>query len=455
MTHRYHLLITPSLASGNVIVERIGSAAWLLPWSTGRSRHRATIVIGAALRRLRIDGWIVRVQLVALDLDQQLAEWACLIVAREVASGLPPTFDWVAARTCSADIALLPVQHSIVETISADLEGLDDTNDAAFVGSPSWLARLREWADAALAPSGAQITAVEQYRATPGVAVLGFHTNGPDVFVRASRVGGPASARALSVLHAALGPYAPEVLAIDEARGWLLTACARGRPLSSADDAPLPAVVRALAHAGRMLAGSVPALVATGVPIVNFVEMEHDLSGLLAMLENRPTLCRREELDEARLALAALCREWRDSACPPFWCHGDPAPQNIFVDGDQISFIDLERSFIGPPALGLQLLLEGLADVGLGLADVKIDDARLRRTLPLAARTSRVLRSWLDLKDTPAKVASGEIRCPLEPLLERGALTLVRRLLGRSPLGDLGRGAPEQHAGADRDRAIA
>jgi hypothetical protein len=91
----------------------------------------------------------------------------------------------------------------------------------------------------------------------------------------------------------------------------------------------------------------------------------------------------------------------------------------------------------------------------LGLADVKIDDARLRRTLPLAARTSRVLRSWLDLKDTPAKVASGEIRCPLEPLLERGALTLVRRLLGRSPLGDLGRGAPEQHAGADRDRAIA
>ncbi|MGC5167893.1 phosphotransferase [Luteimicrobium sp. DT211] len=160
----------------------------------------------------------------------------------------------------------------------------------------------------------------------------------------------------------------PDVLALDEERGWVLLADARIRPIAGAEAAE---GLRALARRQRAWIGRTDALRAAGCPDRGPATLADDLAASLEDLELATELAPVRGLDgteRARLrallpAFADLCREAEDDGAPLTLLHGDCHPGNVGVrDDGSVCILDWSDAAVGHPFVDVDVWLSHVAD---------------------------------------------------------------------------------------------
>jgi hypothetical protein len=218
------------------------------------------------------------------------------------------------------------------------------------VASDGWRREAGEWITAELDRAGRQVTGdIEQRRVRPWATQLVVPTDQGLVWFKAncpSAAFEPAVHQRLSQLE----PHEVEApLAIDAARGWMMTAD-RGLTLGDSHDASVQDwqdVVARAARLQRQLAGHGAVLVGDGLPDCSPATVPARYAWLIDQLTclgpDHPSHLTADEagslrsrsrvVDEAVEALLA-------APLPPSLQHGDLHPRNVFATPDGLRFFD-------------------------------------------------------------------------------------------------------------------
>jgi aminoglycoside phosphotransferase len=226
---------------------------------------------------------------------------------------------------------------------------------------PGWFAEATEWmlesARASdLEPRG-RPEVVEQWSLS---SVLRLETDAGHVYLKAIFPlfwHEPVLTRALAGSHPEL---VPEVLALDESRGWMLLRELRGKPLGNAPLERWAAGVRLLAHIQRAWVGRDDELRALGA---------HDrtLSGLATELRDLGETAGLDAPDRTRYAeaLPELHRRLdalAESELPETLVHGDFHPWNLMLDGDELCIFDWSDACVASPFFDLPTFVSRAPD---------------------------------------------------------------------------------------------
>ncbi|HYL40566.1 MAG TPA: phosphotransferase [Candidatus Binatus sp.] len=145
----------------------------------------------------------------------------------------------------------------------------------------------------------------------------------------------------------------PRVLAVDDARGWLLTADA-GVAVGSLGNSP-EIWLRALPRYAELQVGETPRAadhLAHGVPDLRLERLSAELAGLVASdVPLRPRDANRLRRFEPRFG--ELCGDLRAAGVGETVQHDDLHLNGLFVRGDELRFLDWGDASIGHPFFSL------------------------------------------------------------------------------------------------------
>lgn len=266
-----------------------------------------------------------------------------------------------------------------------------------------WLDTVQLWIDYTLAAHGLQRTSdVEQLHIRPWSTVLRVPTTDGCCFFKAAA---PVLAHeaALTQALAALRPeLLPELVAVDEAQGWLLMRDS-GTPLRTFIKAErsldrwrtiLPHYV---ALQKDMMAYT-ESFLALGVPDRRLATLPQQFARLVAdepaMLVDQPDGLSTAEYQRLQASVPTFtqrCRDLDAFGIPATLHHDDFHDGNLFVQDGQVRFTDWGESAITHPFFTLVVLLRGASN-SLDLAD----DAP-----PLAELRDWYLSAWTDYAPLP------------------------------------------------------
>ena len=220
------------------------------------------------------------------------------------------------------------------------------------VTSQQWLDGVRSWIHARCDDEGLRLVGpVEQRRVRPWSTLLVAPTHRGPVWFKATCP--PMQFEA--GLHRVLAELRPldvlAPLAVDEDRGWILSAD-RGATLG--DDHPPTTrdwmdVVRTVADVQQAVAGEAERLLATGLPDCSPVTVPARFDRILGALAEldpehpaRLTDAQRDDLAARRDDVVGAAERLASSTVPTTLQHGDVHPWNAFVDGRLLDFGDAQ-----------------------------------------------------------------------------------------------------------------
>jgi hypothetical protein len=219
-----------------------------------------------------------------------------------------------------------------------------------WVATDAWWDEAIAWVRDELTAIGRQVTGeVEQRRIRPWSTQLVVPTDRGTVWFKANcpALGfEPAVHRALSSLEP---EEVDEPLAIDDARGWMMTAD-RGSTLGDSRDATLEdwqAVVRLAATLQRRVAEEGPTLWEAGLPVCSPQTVPARYRWLIEQLaalpgDHRSHLAddRRGELEDGLLVVEEAVETLGAARLPVTLQHGDLHPRNVFAVGSSLRMFD-------------------------------------------------------------------------------------------------------------------
>jgi hypothetical protein len=191
----------------------------------------------------------------------------------------------------------------------------------------------------------------------------------------------------------------PDVLALDDARGWLLLADARIRAIEGAEAAD---GLRTLARVQRAWVGRTDELRAAGCPDRGPGSLADELAVSLEDLELAAGLEPSRALDGAARErvralvpeVARLCRDAAADAVPTTLLHGDCHPANAGIREDgTVCLLDWSDAAVGHP----------FVDVDVWLSHVPEEEQ--------AAVRDAYLAEWPDVPDAAAALRRADVLC--------------------------------------------
>jgi Ser/Thr protein kinase RdoA (MazF antagonist) len=226
---------------------------------------------------------------------------------------------------------------------------------------PGWLAEASRWVQEAsetrgLRPTG-RVELVEQW---PISSVLRLETEGGRVFFKAvfsTFRHEPAVTRALAESHPAL---VPEILAVDEERGWFLMRELRGTELGDLEVGRWSEGLRAIARIHLAWAEREAELFALGAHDRTLTSLARDIGDSLGAIDM--PAADQSRLARARPELERLLRDLVDSGLPHTLVHGDLHPWNVMVNGDGLRLFDWSDACVSYPLFDLPIFLERVDD---------------------------------------------------------------------------------------------
>lgn len=287
---------------------------------------------------------------------------------------------------------------------------------------PLWVKTAHDWISATLDQLGTPATgAIEEFRVRPWSVTHRVATAAGVRWFKANTMEcayeGP--------LAAALGEWTPDMvlapLAVDDARGWMLTADAGPtlRDVLALDEdrrmERWAAMLAAHARLQRAVAPRADELMALGVPDVRVPT----LPGHLASLLEDPSV-RTPSVD-----LGAWCAELAADGLPASLQHDDLSDANVFPDGTGFRFFDWGDASVGHP-FGVLLVALSSAAWSLGIE---------RDAPPLLRLRDAYLEQWSDLATPRELRRSAGLACRVGRVGR--ALAWRRALRGAAlPVGD-------------------
>lgn len=226
---------------------------------------------------------------------------------------------------------------------------------------PGWLAEASRWIEERSVALGHEpVGEVELVAQWPISSVLKLATSRGTVFFKAvfaAFFNEPALTRALASEHPGL---VPEVLAVDDERGWILMRELRGEQMAERDVERWASGLETAAIVHRSWVGRDRELTGLGVP---------DRSAAL-LVQRLPEVLDTIELsaDDRRRAVAVLpelerlAAELETGPLRPTLVHGDLHPGNVMVSGDDVCIFDWSDGTLSHPLFDLPPYLSWTKD---------------------------------------------------------------------------------------------
>ncbi|MEO8095713.1 MAG: phosphotransferase, partial [Pseudolysinimonas sp.] len=218
------------------------------------------------------------------------------------------------------------------------------------VADESWRREAEAWTAEQLGREGRRITGpVEQPRIRPWSTQLIVPTDAGRVWFKANCPGNAFEARLQEVLAELVPDDVDPPLAIDLARGWMLTAD-HGPSLGDdreATEADWVAVATETARVQRALVDQKASLLAAGLPDYAPPSVPERLDRLIERLSDLPpdrpshvTAELARKLDRVRPVVAEASEQLERSSIPTTFQHGDIHPRNMWAAGDRLRLFD-------------------------------------------------------------------------------------------------------------------
>jgi hypothetical protein len=433
MLQRYHLVQRRPHSNGVLVESR--RFAWLLPMVTAQARERASHVVSRFVERLNIHGTVACVTSGIVDRQTAGIDWLAVIdLGRGGCTCLIPLQE-MAVDDLLDFPAILPVQSSLLRAY----QRLSTTPPSAL--SPGWLIDATTWATAFL-PDGGRLDPIgaTPHRAELFEAMWEFRHPTMSFFLK-WRGHGPFPEPELALIVATYGgARTPNTIACDRTSGRWLTEGLRGAPLTAQlSPAAIGRVAQIMALVQMNLVPVAQRLRSIGVPEESLVDLAAEGDRILDWL---PCQSDHHSVQAARAAIHQACAELDALRLPPTWIHTDFVPENIFIDGNVVQFIDFDDPWIGPAPVVMEFLYGGLrrhiADMTVRSAAVAaacesfvrawralVAPDVMRQAFGSTRLLAEVLRVSRRLRAVAAKEKNGELAGFMEPAARESARRLV------------------------------
>ena len=386
-------ILVPDASRTAVLVERAshGEASSVPKLPVARTEDGAASVVAALREAFALDApYLRQVQILRNEERQPLG-------ALHELDAPPPGWEppdgtgWLALADADPQALAPTALAASIERWIDEQRGARIPDRRASWARPGWYDQATEWMLASAMAHGLEPRGrpelVGQWALS---SVLRLETDAGHVYLKAVFPlfrHEPVLTHALAGRHPAL---LPELLAIDETRGWMLLRELRGVPLGDVEVERWSSALRAIAEIHRAWVGHEPELRALGA---------HDrtLDALAGELRELATLAELDADDRRRLdpfvpELERRCEQLARSELPQTLIHGDLHPWNVMHDGADVRIFDWSDGCVSHPLFDLPTFVsraeegerDGLVDAYLGAwADVA-PPGELRRLYRLA-----------------------------------------------------------------------
>jgi hypothetical protein len=377
-------------------------------------------IIQAIRERLGVETVVLRCVYDRARQEPEAREQVYALEVRSLDWTPPADARWVG----HAEVASLPLAHparrSLLDAWLAEAEGETDSSPRAPWERQGWFAAAEAWLHGWAGAAGYRLTgSVEQAHARLWSCMLTAPTDRGPLYLKAAEPSFAFEAPLTQALARRWPAHLPPVVAIDTARGWLLTAHGGQvlRDLVRGADG-LTQWERLLAQFAQTQiesAGEVDRLIALGVPDRRLARTPQLYQEIVAdreaLLVGRPGGLSEEDWERAqslRPAVEALCAELTDCGLPAGLHHDDFGPGNALLSpsGDYI-FFDWSDCAVTMPLCSLFIPLRWaryvldyddaalgrMREAYLGPWRAVVSGERLERALPLALRLAKLQRA--------------------------------------------------------------
>ncbi|MEI8308531.1 MAG: hypothetical protein WCF99_15840 [Chloroflexales bacterium] len=380
LTYEYHVILSHPTTDGVVLLP--GEGGWRLPGFIAAERRFWQDVdhVSRAMAD-RYGATVDTLRCVAVDYerDSELLSKVYAATLRDPTWPLPPGAIWVSSEDIARLPLALPRQRAAISAwFGWRAEGAPAIRAPWYV--PGWHAKATRWITRQLDSLGiTQYGPPEQLRSWQRSAILRTLTDRGEVYFKAVP---PMFGHepALTTALVAVAPARVAVpLAVDHARGWMLTSGIVGYSLDEQPEIERwEAALRSFAEVQIASTRRLDALRATGLPERPLRQLAAQVTPLLAdvaaTLPGRPAGLSAEQ----RGALASLaprlhhmCAELDSYGLPPTIEHGDFWAGQIIVSPQGFTFLDWSDSSISHPFFSLLLFLIEIEDHFPKIHDVR------------------------------------------------------------------------------------
>ncbi|HYI15139.1 MAG TPA: phosphotransferase [Thermomicrobiales bacterium] len=240
--------------------------------------------------------------------------------------------------------------------------------------TPEWRAEMDGWIEQRLAERGIRVTgAIEQPHLYPWSTVMRVPTSEGLVYAKATMAGFDHEPRLTLALAGWRPDLMPDVLAIDDARGWMLTRDAGPmlRTITRTDPPNLAPWLEILPRYAELQIEMIPRrdeLLALGAIDHRLATLPDQLALMLADDESLrigpPDGLTDEEIEQLLAIIprfAEICAELAGYGIPETLQHDDFHDGNIFIGGGRVIFADWAECCVAHPFITLRVTLRASA----------------------------------------------------------------------------------------------
>jgi hypothetical protein len=263
--------------------------------------------------------------------------------------------------------------------------------------TPEWRAEIDGWVEERLGEHGIRVTgAIEQPHLYPWSTVLRVPTSEGLVYAKATMAGFDHEPRLTAALAGWRPDLMPGVLAIDDARGWMLTHDAGPmlRTITRTDPPNLAPWLEILPRYAELQIEMIPRaaeLLALGAIDHRLVTLPDQLALMLAddasLRIGPPDGLTDDEIERLQALtprFAEMCEELASYGIPETLQHDDFHDGNIFIGGGRVTFADWAECCVAHPFFTLRVTLRASAH----FAGVAEDEP------PIVAMRDAYLEPW-------------------------------------------------------------
>jgi len=409
-----HLLIIDR-CRGAALAQRVATR-WLLPAVACGERRRAPVAAASwcaahDLAVAAVGQWIGRVA----D-DGASVDWLMVMVVRSPVTPAPDGLRWFALEALDPRTAAVEYQAWATGVFK---DG--DAQVAGPFGSTRWIDDVEAWVLGKIGDNC--VTSIQCLRASASQVVVRLRTEHRTVYFKGCAADDRSDANVLSAAASLLPESFPRAVALETrsngAIWWLIDACSGKAPAMPSD------------------AGAAAVRVASDVGRIQRVLSSDGVCQTLA-----PRLNVRGASDEAQLLLTKAGMSWTDDrmldaiaateSLPVGWTPLDLDPSNVFLDGRQIRYIDLEPRITAMP-MALSIFARRLAATGDALQALRrayestSDEGIPWPSVDLVSQLVEVITGWRRML---RNIECGEVSGPLDGV----ARAVAKRLASAKPL---------------------
>ncbi len=202
---------------------------------------------------------------------------------------------------------------------------------------------------------------VETVRETARSTVVRLTTDAGIVYFKADHILPPSEACIIGRLAPHLPHLVPQVVALDEERGWSLTHDAGSTGPTSLDDQPTEAwraVSRAFGMLQRNTGRGPDDWVTVGCRDLRGGRLLEALQAMLEHVSAELDATDRDGLTRMLPRIEEACDDLAHDGIPATLVHQDLVPENLVWKAEQVVFLDWSDTVVGHPFFGLDRLLD-------------------------------------------------------------------------------------------------